>query len=462
MNLEDQISIISNPQEFTRLCNAIFTAEYGGEFQVIDGTRSDEGNDGYVISEKRVIAIYCPIKPERKTDADYIDKIRSDLRKASVLQESGKYEVQKWTFLTPRKLSSNIIAALRGASREVGITGNHQEATYLAGMLCKHRHILQEFPGLFLPDIDNKLDEIIALLKARLPEKMPTEEEMDKNHFYKAKPVNKDELERVIGLRKNPGNGKIKADLYTIYYTSSDQVIKLNALLGVLDRFEPIKDSADDMAGLCDEGILIARQVNADSVRAYLLAQKGFFISFIYSFLDIQTAYQIIVSNTIGVLLINEEDRQTVMQKLWELERNYENLFGEAMDIIKQNYDFSTLCSILISIGSAAGMRAIYLENLSITERAASERQKCRRTLTMAKDIYECMQDDLGKANALFNLANQIRFFGQGKEASILVEGVIEVAKEYGDEILMQKAESLKETLKTGKIPNYLGCEGLN
>jgi hypothetical protein len=66
VNLEDQIAQIINPQEFTRLCNAILTAEYGADFQVIDGTRSDEGNDGYLISEKRIIAMYCPIKPERK------------------------------------------------------------------------------------------------------------------------------------------------------------------------------------------------------------------------------------------------------------------------------------------------------------------------------------------------------------------------------------------------------------
>jgi hypothetical protein len=61
MTLDEQIAQITNPQEFTRLCNAIFTEKYGHDFQVIDGTRGDEGNDGYVISEKRVIAIYCPI-----------------------------------------------------------------------------------------------------------------------------------------------------------------------------------------------------------------------------------------------------------------------------------------------------------------------------------------------------------------------------------------------------------------
>ncbi len=90
MSLEDQIAQIVNPQEFTRLCNTIFTVLYGEDYQVIDGTRADGGNDGYVRSEERIIAIHCPIKPERKTDKDYIEKIRSDLKKAAKLNESGK------------------------------------------------------------------------------------------------------------------------------------------------------------------------------------------------------------------------------------------------------------------------------------------------------------------------------------------------------------------------------------
>src|SRR5271157_2660301 len=109
MNLDDQIAQITDPQEFTRLCNTIFTEKYGPDFQIIDGTRSDEGNDGYIISEKRVLAIYCPIKPERRTDSDYLQKIRSDIKKAQALRDSGKLEVENWTFITPRKLSNDVI-----------------------------------------------------------------------------------------------------------------------------------------------------------------------------------------------------------------------------------------------------------------------------------------------------------------------------------------------------------------
>jgi hypothetical protein len=98
MTLDEQISQITDPQEFTRLCNAVLTEQYGSDYQVIDGTRADGGNDGYVISEKRVTAMYCPIKPERKTDTDYLEKIRRDIAKAQSLRDSGKYQIENWTF----------------------------------------------------------------------------------------------------------------------------------------------------------------------------------------------------------------------------------------------------------------------------------------------------------------------------------------------------------------------------
>ena len=86
MPLEEQIAQITDPHEFTRLCNSILTALHDTDFQIIDGTRGDEGNDGYISSKKRIIAIYCPIKPERRTDADYLKKIRDDIKKAQRLK----------------------------------------------------------------------------------------------------------------------------------------------------------------------------------------------------------------------------------------------------------------------------------------------------------------------------------------------------------------------------------------
>ena len=110
-------------------------------------------------------------------------------------------------------------------------------------------------------------------------------------------------------------------------------------------------------------------------------------------------------------------------------------------------------------VGNAAGQRALYLDALSVEDRARTERQRCRRALRTAKETYEYLQDELGKANAVFNLANQIRFFGETTEAAGLVESAIAVAEKHGDSRLLKKARWLKESLETGKIPDYLAGE---
>lgn len=456
MSLEDQIAQTTNPQEFTRLCNILLTAEYGEAFQVIDGTRGDEGNDGYISSEKRVIAIYCPIKPERRTDADYVEKIRSDLKKADVLQKSGKYEIQKWTFITPRKLSNTVVSFLRRTANEFGFEGNHQEATYLATALGKHTHLAQQFPDLFIPKIDQKLNEILELLKGHPPIQEPVKDQIDKDHLYRAEPTNKDEFDQVISLRTNPATEDTRTALKIFYYKSTDPVVKLNALLGLLDLYDPLENTAEDMVTLCEEGLRTAQIANSVSARVYFNAQKGYFLSYIYSNLDMQTTFQIMADNAIGLPTITEAHRQAVIKKLEELEISYSSAFNESIELSKESGDLAALASVLVLIGTAAGQRALYLNTLGVGDRSAAERQRCKRALLTAKDIYGYLQDELGKANALFNLANQIRFFGDTKEALALVEDSVAVAAKHGDHRLLKKARWLKETLETGKIPDYL------
>src|SRR3990167_6688716 len=144
MSLEEQIAETVDQMLFTRLCNSLFTAQHGHSYQVIDGTRGDEGNDGWLDAERRILAIYCPIKPERRTDADYRDKAYSDLKKAALLRDNKRYPVERWTFVTPRKLPNDLIVAIRKRAEELGLEANHVEATYLSGLLLKHPELVKD------------------------------------------------------------------------------------------------------------------------------------------------------------------------------------------------------------------------------------------------------------------------------------------------------------------------------
>ena len=459
MTLEEQIAQSTDPQEFTRLCNTIFTAKYGHDFQVIDGTRSDDGNDGYIISEKRILAMHCPVKPERKTDSDYLKKIRSDIGKAQSLRDSGKYDIEKWTFLTPRKLSNAVIVEMRKLAESMGLDASHQESTFLATELANNKGLVIEFPDLHISELDSKLDEIITLLKAKDINQEQTEEEIDDKNIYKGKTDNQEELDRVLNLRSELRNKDTNTELKTIYYKTSDKTVKLNALLGLLDNYDPVEDAADDMVLLCNEGITIAETIDAPSVKAHILAQKGYLVSFIYSELDMQTAFQVMADNAIGFPTITEEYRQSVIKKLKSLETEFDNAFNEAINLTKSNNDYYTLASVLIFIGNASGQRALYLQNLDVKDRAASEKATCRRALLTAKEIYDAFNDELSSTNALFNLANQIRFFGEEQEAMELAKNALFVANKHGDNRLSQRSEWLIRTLETGEMPDYAAGE---
>ena len=456
MTLDEQIAQITNPQEFTRLCNTVLTERYGKDYQIIDGSRADGGNDGYIISEKRITAMYCPVKPERRTDADYLEKIRSDIAKAQALRDSGKYEIENWTFLTPRKLSNDVIIEMRKHAESIGFNATHQESTYLANELLRNKHLIRAFPNFHITDLDAKLDEILGILKTPNLEKQQVAKQLSADGIYKGTVNDSEGIDRILEIRRAPKNDKTKPALRSIYYQSADSVVKLNALLGLLDFYDPVEDAAEDMVHLCDEGVPIAEHLGALSVKAHILAQKGYMISFIYSNLDMITAFQIMADNAIGFQTITKEYKQGVITRLKELEKQYDSSFGEALRLTKDRHDYSAMADVLVFIGNAAGQRALYLQTLNVPDRAASEKATCRRALLTAKEVNNALGDELGAANALFNLANQIQFFGETAEAMELAKGAKEVATRFNDQRLIQRANGLIHRLETGKIPDYL------
>ncbi|MFH1688224.1 MAG: hypothetical protein ABIE70_11980 [bacterium] len=459
MTVDEQIAQMTDPQEFTRLCNIILTELHGPDYQVIDGTRADGGNDGYIISEKRIIAMYCPIKPERKTDADYLRKIKSDIDKAQSLRDSEKYVIENWTFLSPRKLSNNVVVEMMAYAKSRGFSAIHQESTFLSCALLRHKHLVESFPSLHINDVDAKLEEIRVLLKTPNLQEQKADEQLNSEGIYTGAADDIEGMDRVLEIRVAQKTVHTKPTLRSIYYQTADSAVQLNALLGLLDFYDPVEDTVEDIVQLCNEGTAIAEQLGASSVKAHILAQKGYVISFSYSTLDMRTAFQMMADNAIGFQTITEEYRQGVIVRLKDLETQFDAAFGEALRLTKDRNDYSAMAGVLVFIGNAAGLRAMYMQALNVPDRAASERAACRRALLTAKRVSNAIGDDIGAANALFNLANQIRFFGETAEAMGLVKSAIEAATRFNNQRLLQKANVLLHTIETGRIPDYMAGE---
>ena len=126
-----------------------------------------------------------------------------------------------------------------------------------------------------------------------------------------------------------------------------------------------------------------------------------------------------------------------------------------ALEIAKELRSPKTLAAVLLQIGNASGQRALTYKSIGQVDLARDTLKICRASLLNAKNIYAEIGDDHGVANAVLNLVNQIRFFGEIEEAKLMLADVMRAATKFGDERLLEKAGQLQERLETGRIPDY-------
>ena len=166
MNLQAQVELMTVPQEFTRLCNAVLRAEHGDDFLLIDDDRPDRGNDGYLKSYKQMFAFHCFKRVQNKgLDQEIRSKMISDLRKAVELNTTGDWEVERWTFVCNYPITeatAQSVVALGSAAR---IDVSWRGADYLADVLQKYKTVRELFPSLLAGDILQQLDLILEKLE---------------------------------------------------------------------------------------------------------------------------------------------------------------------------------------------------------------------------------------------------------------------------------------------------------
>jgi len=460
MSLEEQIAQTVDPTLFMRLCNSLFTAAHGHAYQVIDGTRGDEGNDGWLQSERRVFAIYCPLKPERRKDADYREKAYSDLEKASLLKNNGRFPVERWTFVTPRKLPNEIIVDIRKRAEALGLEANHVEATYLSVLLLKHAHLVKDFPEYYVSQLEELVRKALESPEVKEPKQSRASEHGILSWLEIKKATVTDEtLREVIALRESSDPAAAKRGLRALFYRSTNPLAQINAVAGLMDFFDPMADDLADFASMCDSARGLAKRIDSKSAEAHLLSQRGYYQSFEFGRLAIERYASMMAKQAIGLSL---EDPARVAQRQKRLEvlsKAYVEAFKSALELAEESRSGSAMAAVLISLGNAAGQRAIVLKQTGPKTAFEHERDTCKRALLAAKDIYAQLGDENEIANAQMNLANQIRFLGEVEEAKELVKAVIPIAEKHGDEDLLRKARILEKRLLTGKIPDYVAGE---
>lgn len=455
MSLDELIAQMTNPQEFTRLCNAIFTDIYGDHFQVIDGSRSDNGNDGYVSSERRMLAINCPIKPEQKTDAGYVKKIRSDLDKAAELKHAKKYEIETWTFITPRKLGDSVISSMRAYGEQLGIRATQQESTFLANELYRRKHLLQGFPHLHHVDLADQINQLRQELMANA----------------KKQPAGKATAAKTATVTDEAGNHRFeqlmyqvpsqeaKAELKAIAYGTTDPILEINVILCLFRWFAPADDNREELLSFGRRGVDRAKKCNLPGPEAIFHAQIAAMLVWDFCTCFMEAHFSALTDILLSFVATPIEQAQQQWTRLRRLEEDWRNEASTALNLINQCDDYESAAGVLVIIGTSVGQLAQTHKLLNVEDGAAKFLAECKALLLSAKDIYAAAGDELGAINAAFNLANQIRWHGGKDEAIALATSAIEVAQRHNDVLLLQKAKWLVNALETGDIPDYMAGE---
>ncbi|MEW6360379.1 MAG: hypothetical protein AB1696_28865 [Planctomycetota bacterium] len=456
MDLEEQIAQITNPQDFTKLCNTLFTQLYPNDFQVIDGTRGDQGNDGYIASQKAMLAIFCPVKPEKKTDNDYIDKFREDLAKAKKLCDSGVYQIERWVFVTPRKLPNTVVEKLRSEAAAAGFEGQHVESTFLANVLYdpRHRHLLAKFPFLHVVELEEKINEVLECIRGSSPKDSPSREAAVTGPAEEAAAEKDKDLQRVLDIMRDGTSPGSSSQLKAIFYTTQSLRARLWAVHGILNCYSAPTDSDEAMADWCQRGDEVASKLDDAPSRARFLANRGYFLSEILSHIDFDTQANLKMGAAVGLSMLSQEEIQERLKEMRTLEEQSAESFHQALQLAGRSGNPRVIAEVCQRIGSASGSQALYLNNLGHSREAARRLALAKTSLVAAIDIASKSGNELMAANAKHALANCIRFHGEEAEALALNKQVIETAQKHKDDCLLDVAQRLRSSIQNG-IPDY-------
>jgi hypothetical protein len=178
------------------------------------------------------------------------------------------------------------------------------------------------------------------------------------------------------------------------------------------------------------------------------MARKGYFLSCCHVQRYNELYFSIMMDNRIGISLT--ENVPGRLQEIKELEEQFRYYLNRSIDLAIQSTDYCIFPAVLISFGNAAGLRYIAYNATGEAEKAEALKALCKKCFLTAKDIYSKYNDDAGIANVMFNLANQIRFFGETAEAKIILENIRSTIMKTGTEDLKIKFGILTKSLQDG------------
>ncbi|MBA4388404.1 MAG: hypothetical protein C0404_10515 [Verrucomicrobia bacterium] len=246
-----------------------------------------------------------------------------------------------------------------------------------------------------------------------------------------------------------------KARLRTIIYGSTDPIAQIEGISVLLAVSRSFTEDTDDMLTYCDTAVTLAEQIGSKSGKAEFLALKAVLMSDSFTLKYEHYGFTTRADETVGFPSYSSEEYAQMRTTLVTLGRQYEALFKEALAIANEINDVNCMARVLLYMGQAVGRRYIAFAHLGEGEKAGKAERETKECLIAAKNLFASIGDEVGAANALHNLANNLRNYGEIAEAKALTAKVLETTRKNNDFRLEHLAKILMERLETGTIPNY-------
>lgn len=226
------------------------------------------------------------------------------------------------------------------------------------------------------------------------------------------------------------------------YYTSSGEV-KLQAIVNMILLSHDQLQRASYYISLCNEGIALADSLSDLSTMAVLKAHKSYYLQNRAFSNSLEVYKETQTRRLVGFPTMTNVELNRLIEVVKQDATEIDRLVNEAQTDAYNTRSYSTLAHVKMTIGNVVGMTYFFTKHLG--EDTGQIEHLTIRALTEAKEIYAKLEDKEGIGNALHNLANNLRFFGDVERAKRCAAGALKIAKEIGYKELEMKATQLLE-----------------
>ncbi len=443
-----RIRDIDNPETFQRFCQALLAAEYGKDFQVVDDSGGDAGNDGYLPFQKTLFAIYCPEKkltPERLRA-----KIVKDLDKTVKLRDDRGYEIHTWIFITPMDLREPMQRFVRNEAKARELVGLCMGEQHLQDLFLKHEHLHDKFTELASPRIFDALAELKKGIEGvRDDLRRITEEESAEPHVSRPMPTFSPS-ENFLQAQELLSAGRTEegfAILEKLRLEDRDLRERLYATMLIVESLNrPLH--LDRIHQLAKEALQLAEEVQDHVAIAAMKSQIGWGLNERYVALDMDTYYMVLATSRIGIPFISEQQIADAQRKLESLERDSETHFAEAIELAREKRLYRILAFILCQYANAATNRINFYQHVpSLMGRVLREKEAVFARYETAIRIAVALSDAYLLAQCYHNYANDLRMFGELELARTHLENARQIAEKNGFQDIILLSRELEKRI---------------